>query len=159
MVHAIQKLEASNHEIAAIVNVFTEIQEKAKVINEIVFQTQLLSFNASVEAARAGEHGKGFAVVAEEVGNLAEMSGSASGEIGGLLSESLKKVENTVEEVQSQIAKLVVEGGRGILVLEQIVQEAQVANQKTLEISQASEEQSKGIREISLAMNQLLISP
>jgi len=40
-------------------------------MNDIVFQTKLLSFNASVEAARAGIHGKGFAVVADEVGNLA----------------------------------------------------------------------------------------
>ncbi|MBC7465119.1 MAG: hypothetical protein H7256_03945 [Bdellovibrio sp.] len=48
-----------------------EIGNKTKVINDIVFQTKLLSFNASVEAARAGEHGKGFAVVAEEVGKLA----------------------------------------------------------------------------------------
>ncbi len=51
-----------------------DIGDKTKVINDIVFQTKRLSFNASVEAARAGEHGKGFAVVAEEVGNLAQMS-------------------------------------------------------------------------------------
>jgi len=40
------------------------INQKTRVINDIVFQTKLLSFNASVEAARAGEHGKGFAVEA-----------------------------------------------------------------------------------------------
>jgi methyl-accepting chemotaxis protein len=155
MVQAIRKLEETNQQIAAIVGVFSEIQDKAKIIDEIVFQTQLLSFNASVEAARAGEHGKGFAVVAEEVGSLAEMSGAASGEIGTLLAESLKKVENTVQEVQSQIGTLVEEGGRGITVLDEIVNEAQNANQKMQEIAQASEEQSRGIKEISLAMTQL----
>lgn len=49
------------------------IKGKRKVINQIVFQTKLLSFYASVEVARAGESDKGFAVVAEEVGNLATM--------------------------------------------------------------------------------------
>ena len=60
----------SNKEIQEIVKVIAEIGNKTKVINDIVFQTKLLSFNASVEAARAGENGKGFAVVAEEVGKL-----------------------------------------------------------------------------------------
>ena len=68
----------SNAEIQEIINIFNAIADKTKVINDIVFQTKLLSFNASVEAARAGEQGKGFAVVAEEVGKLAEMSGTSS---------------------------------------------------------------------------------
>ena len=58
-----------------------QIKDKVNIINDIVFQTKLLSFNASVEAARAGENGKGFAVVAEEVGNLASVSGKAANEI------------------------------------------------------------------------------
>ena len=54
-----------------VLEAFNMIEAKTKVINEIAFQTKLLSFNASVEAARAGESGKGFSVVAEEVGKLA----------------------------------------------------------------------------------------
>lgn len=75
------QVEENNQKIMEIVKVINEIAEKTKVINDIVFQTKLLSFNASVEAARAGEHGKGFAVVAQEVGNLAQMSGNAAKEI------------------------------------------------------------------------------
>lgn len=82
----VNEIDNSNKEIAKIVSVINEIGEKTKVINDIVFQTKLLSFNASVEAARAGEHGKGFAVVAEEVGNLAEMSGRSADEISSMLS-------------------------------------------------------------------------
>ncbi|WP_127718270.1 methyl-accepting chemotaxis protein [Halobacteriovorax sp. HLS] len=83
-------------EITKIVESIRLIQEKTKLINDIVFQTKLLSFNASVEAARAGEHGKGFAVVAEEVGNLAAMSGSASIEIHEMIEDSVSQVEKIV---------------------------------------------------------------
>jgi methyl-accepting chemotaxis protein len=75
------QINYSNEQMSEIVKVIQEIETKTKVINDIVFQTKLLSFNASVEAARAGEQGKGFAVVAEEVGNLAQMSGNAAKEI------------------------------------------------------------------------------
>ena len=49
-----------------VLEIIKTIEDKTKVINDIVFQTKLLSFNASVEAARAGEAGKGFAVVASK---------------------------------------------------------------------------------------------
>ncbi|MGE3759138.1 MAG: methyl-accepting chemotaxis protein, partial [Pseudobdellovibrionaceae bacterium] len=68
------QISRSHAQLSEITKLITDIGSKTKVINEIVFQTKLLSFNASVEAARAGEYGKGFAVVAEEVGNLAQMS-------------------------------------------------------------------------------------
>jgi methyl-accepting chemotaxis protein len=67
----IEKVTDGNQQIVGIVGMIQEIGNKTKIINDIVFQTKLLSFNASVEAARAGEQGKGFAVVASEVGSLA----------------------------------------------------------------------------------------
>jgi methyl-accepting chemotaxis protein len=97
---------ASNQKISEIVSLIQEIGTKTKVINDIVFQTKLLSFNASVEAARAGEHGKGFAVVAEEVGNLAAMSGNAAKEITGLLDESVAKVQNIIHKTKSTVESL-----------------------------------------------------
>ena len=57
--HIVEQINQSNGKITEIVKVISEIGSKTKVINDIVFQTKLLSFNASVEAARAGEHGKG----------------------------------------------------------------------------------------------------
>jgi methyl-accepting chemotaxis protein len=86
-----QQIDKSNQQISDIVKVISEIGNKTKIINDIVFQTKLLSFNASVEAARAGEHGKGFAVVAEEIGNLAQMSGNAAKEISQMLGDSIRK--------------------------------------------------------------------
>ena len=59
----------ARHVEAAIKRAF-EAEKVAEVINEIVFKTQVLAFNASIEASRAGRHGAGFAVVADEVGFL-----------------------------------------------------------------------------------------
>ncbi len=99
----IRQIQSGNREIGKITELIQEIAEKTKVINDIVFQTKLLSFNASVEAARAGEAGKGFAVVAEEVGKLAEMSGTAAHEIFEKLQMSSERVSSIVAESTSKV--------------------------------------------------------
>lgn len=161
-----RQIEHSNQEISEIVQVINEIGSKTKVINDIVFQTKLLSFNASVEAARAGEHGKGFAVVAEEVGTLAQMSGNAAKEISSLLENSIQKVERIVEETKTNVSGLIEEGrirvsdGMAVAdqcreVLEKIVDNVGVLNRMSSEIAQASGEQAQGVHEITKAMAQL----
>jgi len=97
-----QSIQDLNQTLLAI----EKIAEKTKLINEIVFQTKLLSFNASVEAARAGDQGKGFAVVAEEVGKLAQMSGNVSNEIAMIVDSSLKTVKDTVSQTKSKVENL-----------------------------------------------------
>lgn len=177
MISAIREIDESNNKIMnqiregnkrieEIVKVIYDIGEKTKVINDIVFQTKLLSFNASVEAARAGENGKGFAVVAEEVGNLAQMSGNASKEISELLESSLHRVSSIVSETNSSVQKLVDQGkikvneGADIaeecaVVLEEIVSSISRVAQMSHEISSASMEQSQGVQEITKAVHQL----
>ncbi len=161
-----EQVNQSNQKISEIVHVITEISQKTRVINDIVFQTKLLSFNASVEAARAGEHGKGFAVVAEEIGNLARMSGGAAKEISGLLESSTEKVEKIVHETKSKVESLVVDGNERVqsgtqvahkcgTVLDEIVSRVQNVSQMSREISSASQEQSLGIQEINKAVVQL----
>lgn len=156
----------SNQQMAEIVRVIQEIGTKTKVINEIVFQTKLLSFNASVEAARAGEHGKGFAVVAEEVGNLAQMSGNAAKEISDMLDGSISKVESIVKESKTKVEALVQSGKQKVevgvdvarqcsTVLDEIVSNVTQVTSLSLEISQASREQAQGVGEINKAMSQL----
>ncbi|NCQ16281.1 chemotaxis protein, partial [Candidatus Falkowbacteria bacterium] len=78
LIGSMDRISESNQDIASLVFAIEEIAEKTKIIDDIVFQTKILSFNASVEAERAGEFGRGFSVVAQEVSNLAKMSGRAS---------------------------------------------------------------------------------
>lgn len=165
-VSMMKQIEEGNKKISEIVTVIGEIENKTKVINDIVFQTKLLSFNASVEAARAGEQGKGFAVVAEEVGNLAQMSGTAAREISDMLTTSMGTVQNIVNENKSKVESLAHDGRRkveqGIEIahkcgnaLEEIVHQASSINSLISEINTAVKEQSRGIVEVSKAMGLL----
>lgn len=118
MLQAMENISASNsrgfdglketvHQLGTVVKVIADIGQKTHVINDIVFQTKLLSFNASVEAARAGENGRGFAVVAEEVGNLAAMSGQASREISEMLGAGITSVNSVVTNTRKQIDDII----------------------------------------------------
>ncbi|WP_044557317.1 methyl-accepting chemotaxis protein [Halobacteriovorax marinus] len=160
------EMSESNKRISDIVVLIKEIGEKTNVINDIVFQTKLLSFNASVEAARAGEHGKGFAVVAEEVGNLANMSGKAAEEISEMLEGSVKTVEEIISSTSQKVDGLITKGRttveRGASLankcgdaLDRIVDNVSRVNAQVTEIANASVEQSQGVQEINVAMKQL----
>ena len=160
------QVEKNNQDLTAIVGMINEINEKTKVINDIVFQTKLLSFNASVEAARAGDSGKGFAVVAEEVGNLADMSGKAALDISKLLETSVQKVSQVADESQRKVATILKRGKDKVDVgvkvakscevnLDQIVEKSNNSLERVIEINEASSQQSIGIHEIGKAIQEL----
>ncbi|MDD0852158.1 methyl-accepting chemotaxis protein [Halobacteriovorax sp. GB3] len=155
-----------NQEIQEIIGIIKQIEEKTAIINDIVFQTKLLSFNASVEAARAGEHGKGFAIVAEEVANLAEISGGASLEITEMLGKSSSKVEEIIATNQSAIESLIKESidkvDSGIENVEEftkkldaIVESSEKVDKLVDQIVDASEQQTTGVSEVAMAINNL----
>lgn len=162
----VQQVDEGNKKLGEIIQIISDITNKTKVINDIVFQTKLLSFNASVEAARAGESGKGFAVVAEEVGNLAQLSGKSSKEISDLLAGSISKVESIIQETSQGIQGLVNQAKSKVQKGTEIAQRCESSLGEVVrfvgdmsmmmsEITQASVEQAKGVNEITSAMHHL----
>ncbi|GAB4397389.1 MAG: hypothetical protein OHK0053_13720 [Microscillaceae bacterium] len=86
---AIEILTTRSEEISRILN----------VINDIAFQTKLLSVNAAIEAARAGEAGRSFQVVADEIGKLAEDSRQATVEIEKVIKDVQKDIQKSTQAV------------------------------------------------------------
>ncbi|MCA2958916.1 MAG: hypothetical protein IOD12_01600, partial [Silvanigrellales bacterium] len=155
MLGAMNEIQAANSKLETMVKLIEEIKDKTRVINDIVFETRLLSFNASIEAARAGAQGRGFAVVAEEVGNLAVVSGKAADEIRVLLESSTSQVNEIVRGTQERVdlGRARAEdcekafGGMG----ESLSRVCQYVRG----ISAAAQEQDSGVKQINRAMAQL----
>ncbi|MEI7248228.1 methyl-accepting chemotaxis protein [Pectobacterium carotovorum] len=145
---ASQTAKQGGEQVNNVVQTMTAIESSSKriaeitsVINSIAFQTNILALNAAVEAARAGEQGRGFAVVASEVRSLAQRSSQAAKEIEGLISESVTQV--------SRGATLVGNAGK---TMNDIVTSITQVHDIMGEIATASDEQSRGISQVSQAI-------
>lgn len=120
------------------------INESITIIDQIAFQTNILSLNAAVEAATAGEAGKGFAVVAQEVRNLASRSAEAAKEIKDLVEHATIKADEG-----KNIADGMIDGYHDLN--DNIVNTIKLIE----EVSTSSKEQLVGIEQINDAINSL----
>lgn len=99
----VSEMAQNAEEISQFGRLMSQVNVKTSAIRDVVFQTKMLSFNASVEAARAGEAGKGFSIVAEEIGNLAMSSGKAASEIFNIMTDTEKKVSDVVKHSNQKL--------------------------------------------------------
>lgn len=161
-----EQFQKMSIELDGMREIIIKISEKTNFINDIVFQTKLLSFNASVEAARAGEAGKGFAVVAEEIGNLAQSSGSAAEEITNMVNQGKNEVENIVQKIVNSISGASKQSEEKIKHIvdtastckeqfSNIMESVQSVDNHIQEISTAGKEQRAGVDEIEKVMHSL----
>jgi methyl-accepting chemotaxis protein len=137
--------------VAQVVGTMAEITQASRkmgdiigVIDGIAFQTNILALNAAVEAARAGEQGRGFAVVASEVRSLAQRSATAAKEIKVLIQASVERVELGAAQADTAGATM-----------DDIVDKVRRVTQLIGEISNATQEQTSGIGQVSTAVAQL----
>ncbi len=137
----IREMSVSMHEISVSGEKITKV---VKLIDDIAFQTKILSLNAAVEAARAGTAGAGFAVVAEQVGHLAQECAEAA-------RSTAEMIDGTVAGVRDGSQKLV----KAAEAIQEVVKHSGQVKVLVDEVHMGSQEQARGIDQVARAVTQM----
>ena len=135
-----------------------DIEKVLSVIKDVAEQTNLLSLNAAILAAQAGEYGKSFSVVADEIRGLSERTSSSTREIGVIVKTIQQDIKDAVYTIDSAQGK--VEEGNSLVMkvgeaLREILNASIQSTEMTKAIERATEEQSVGLKQINMAIDDI----
>ncbi len=160
---AIEAMEKIAEEVIHFEQIIARLDERSKdiekvlsVIKDVTEKTNLLSLNASILASQAGEHGKGFSVVAEEIRALSDGATSSAKDIAAIVGMIRSQVREAVEVIHTGVKT--VEVGKELIfksgeAMGETLETAQQSARMTAVVEKAAEEQTEGLRQIRLAMD------
>lgn len=160
---AIEAMEKIAEEVIHFEQIIARLDERSKdiekvlsVIKDVTEKTNLLSLNASILASQAGEHGKGFSVVAEEIRALSDGATTSAKDIAAIVGMIRSQVREAVEVIHTGVKT--VEVGKDLIfksgeAMGETLETAQQSARMTAVVEKAAEEQTEGLRQIRLAMD------
>lgn len=143
-IESIQLMSDMLHSVEEITDASANVAKIIRMINDIAFQTNILSLNAAVEAANAGQHGRGFAVVAGEVRNLAMKSAKAATDTDALIENTLQKARQGATMAEKTHAAL-----------DAITRDIITGTRMIEDIAKATGEQALGIEQVNIGIEQV----
>ncbi len=152
---SIKQISDANEKVKTFISFIKDVEKKTKVINSIVFKTQLLSVNASIEARSAGKDGKGFGVVAQEVSKLADVSGEAAEAIEEMISHGNTEIREAIEISDERIREGVDLSERTVKVINEVTDQIKDIDRLFTEFHELVGAQDNALRTVNKSIKNL----